>query len=352
MDENILKLLRSSDAAQRKKAIIAAGKSRDAAYLKPLTQVFYTDSEQALRDLAQKAVAHIRSSTTEPEAEVKTSASLSTAPGKSTQTVKVIQPTRARRYSFTRVLLLLLFFALTLGAAGAFVWVQRGDQIRYQLYLNQLNTQLDAPRELPIGETAWGDLSGSVYETQISDTTLYYIQEPSGTMPEGGWSVVACIHGTNGSGQNCLNWMGDGRAYYEGVIFVAPTFSGDGQGYQYDKAAGDMRVILSQIEAYYRINWSHSVIYGFSGGGMFASIYTANYPLDFAGAVLGNAPEYQLPPTNTAVKYAVITGETDGNLQFASSYVTEMERRGTAVWSSLMLENVGHTVTLDHVDLS
>jgi predicted esterase len=347
VDATILKLLRSTDPAERRKAIIAAGKSLDTAYLKPLTQVYYTDSEAELRDLAQKACQHLRKYSTSETDAVKPPTPTPAAANR----VRTVPRERPSRYSPPRFLMFLLFFAAVLSAAAAFVWYQRGDAIRYHLYLNHFNSELDKAREMKPGETDWGDLDGRVFQTQISETTIVYIQEPSGKMPEGGWSMVACIHGTNGNAMNCFNWMGD-RAYYEGVIFIAPTYSGEGQGFQYTQAAKDMRIILDRVEDYYQINWAHTVIYGFSGGGMFASYYTANYPHDFAGAVFGSAPQYKLPRTDSPVKVAVVIGDSDGNLPYTSDYVTQMERRGTPVWRSLMLPNVGHNVTLDHVELT
>ena len=58
-----LEMLQSSDPAQRRQAIIALGKSADKRALKPLGQVYKTDPDESLRQLALKAGRHIQKTT-------------------------------------------------------------------------------------------------------------------------------------------------------------------------------------------------------------------------------------------------------------------------------------------------
>jgi hypothetical protein len=58
-----LKMLQSSDPAQRRQAIIALGKSADKRALKPLGSVYKTDPDESLRQLALKAGRHIQKTT-------------------------------------------------------------------------------------------------------------------------------------------------------------------------------------------------------------------------------------------------------------------------------------------------
>jgi tetratricopeptide (TPR) repeat protein len=55
--------LKSGDAVRRREAIIALGKSGDAAALKPLAEVYRNDPEPALRELALKAGKYLRQQT-------------------------------------------------------------------------------------------------------------------------------------------------------------------------------------------------------------------------------------------------------------------------------------------------
>ena len=55
-----LEMLQSSDPAQRRKAIIALGKSGDKRALKPLGKAYKTDPDESLRQLALKAGRHIQ----------------------------------------------------------------------------------------------------------------------------------------------------------------------------------------------------------------------------------------------------------------------------------------------------
>ncbi len=59
MSEQILTLLNNPDASQRKRGISAAAKTADRRYLKPLAQIYKTDPDPALRELAKKAGAYI-----------------------------------------------------------------------------------------------------------------------------------------------------------------------------------------------------------------------------------------------------------------------------------------------------
>lgn len=64
-----LKLLQSQDVEKRKQAIVALGKSGNRAALKPLSQVYKTDSDPTLRELALKAGKHLQKSLTAEEEE-------------------------------------------------------------------------------------------------------------------------------------------------------------------------------------------------------------------------------------------------------------------------------------------
>jgi hypothetical protein len=60
MIDELVQQLQSADPEQRRQAIIALGKSRDPTALQHLAQVYRTDPEPGLRDLAQRAGRHLR----------------------------------------------------------------------------------------------------------------------------------------------------------------------------------------------------------------------------------------------------------------------------------------------------
>lgn len=60
MIDQLVQQLQSTDPDQRRQAIIALGKSKDPAALQHLAQIFRTDPEPDLRDLAKRAGQHIR----------------------------------------------------------------------------------------------------------------------------------------------------------------------------------------------------------------------------------------------------------------------------------------------------
>lgn len=63
MIDTFVKQLKSNDAARRREAIIALGKSNDRAALQPLAEVYKNDPEPALRELALKAGRYLRQQT-------------------------------------------------------------------------------------------------------------------------------------------------------------------------------------------------------------------------------------------------------------------------------------------------
>lgn len=356
VDEKILALLRSKDAEQRRKAIIAAGKSGDPAYIKPLNHLVMTETDAALRELAQKASQHIRSkggTAAPPRPSAASSKPTAAKAVKPASAVPVVTPKRSSspRYSAVKFVTFLLFVGVVIGGAAYFIWTMRGDQIRQQLYANDLSQRLATAAEFPSdGATAGAVLEGKYYRTRVSGVTDFFVQEPEGQTPENGWPMVMCVHGSGGTANDCFRWMGE-RAAREKVVFIVPTFFGD-SGFAYESAARDTRTFLSRIEDYYRVNWTHTVIVGFSGGAMFASIYSADYAADFAGVVLGNLPAYKMPPFDSTVRYGVIVGDQDALLPQSRAFISEMVQRGTPVWRSEILPNVGHTVTLTHVDMT
>ena len=60
MLDQLIRQLDDADPARRKQAVIALGKSRDASALKPLANVYRSDPEPEIRELARKAGVYIK----------------------------------------------------------------------------------------------------------------------------------------------------------------------------------------------------------------------------------------------------------------------------------------------------
>lgn len=367
MDERIFAALRSKDPDQRRKGILAAGKSGDAVYLKTLNHLIYTDDSADLRELAQKASQHIRAKGGDTSAPA--SASRRSAPKVARPPAVTRQPEpanvppasaepkqpRKSRYSVGRLIPFVLFVVVVMGAGALFLWLAAGDSVSRQLYLDSLNTRMGNAPSLPRdGTRAANVLNGQLFRSQTSPNAEFFIQEPTGTMPAGGWPIVMCVAGGTPRSESCFGWMGE-RAANEKVLFISPSFymtTAGGEGWSASIAGEDTRIFLNDLDAYYLINWRHSVMYGFSAGASFTAYYTGIYTLDFAGAVLGGFPGYEaLPPTDSPVRYGVITGEFDSRLTIANEFTAEMAGRGTPVWREETVSGAGHDVTIADIDM-
>src|SRR5512134_3316481 len=60
VDKKLLKQLKDNDPKVRRKAIVALADSRDLAALAPLNDVLKNDPEPKLREVAQRAIIHLR----------------------------------------------------------------------------------------------------------------------------------------------------------------------------------------------------------------------------------------------------------------------------------------------------
>lgn len=365
MDERILAALRSKEPDQRRKGILAAGKSGDAVYLKTLNHLIYTDDSADLRELAQKASQHIRAKggDTSAPASRRPAAKVARPPTAARQPEPTdIPPSsaapkqpRARRYSPGRMIPFLLFVVVIMGAGALFLWVVAGDSIRFQLYLDSLNRNMGNAPTLPLdGSRAANVLNGQLFRSQTSPNAEFFIQEPTGTMPEGGWPIVMCVAGGTPRADQCFGWMGE-RAANEKVLFISPSFymtTAGGEGWSASIAGEDTRRFLNDLDLYYLIDWRSSVLYGFSAGASFSMYYTSVHMLDFAGAVVSGLAGYeQLPPTSSPVRYGVITGEFDSRLSIAQQFTGEMAGRGTPIWREEVVSGAGHEVTIADIDL-
>lgn len=367
MDERILAALKSKDPDQRRKGIMAAGKSADPVYLKALNNLIYTDDVADLRELAQKAAQHIRAKGGDTPAappaprSPRPASKSARPPAKARQTGQTDTPPpaapqrRPRRYTPGRMLAFLLFVVVIVGAGALILWLTAGDSIQLQLYLDNINRRMGNAPTLPIdGSRAANALNGQLFRSQPTSNAEFFVQEPTGTMPAGGWPIVMCVAGGTPRADQCFGWIGE-RAGREKVLFAAPSFymtTAGGQGWSASVATADTRIFLDQLDAYYTINWGRSVMYGFSAGASFTAYYTSAHTLDFAGAVLGGFPGYeQLPPTDSPVRYGVITGEYDARLPIAQQFITEMAKRGTAVWREQTVSGVGHSVSVADIEM-
>lgn len=353
LNNDILAYLKDQDPQRRRQAIIAAGRSGDPAYIKPLQNLGYTDSDPELRELANKAIQHLRKQQPAPAAPPQSR----TVPAENTAPAAKAPPRKIERDSRWSAggAIALVIFTLTIIGVGVFaVWSTYGEMFQQGARQQQMIARLQAAPPLPLdGSTAGAALNGAVYHTVATAMTSYYVQEPVGATPPGGWSLVIALHGWTGGATDMLIPYGQ-TALDNGAILVAPTFD-HGPGYGgYDAVFYDIGLIYDDLKRYYPIHPRATVLTGFSWGGRVAQFYTAAYPERFGGAVVGGSREYRLPPPTSAVQYAVFVGANDffddvDRPALARAFANDMAAQGMPVWYFEETPGVGHSMVGNQV---
>lgn len=343
MDQAVLALLKSKDPEQRKQGILQAGRSGDPAYIKPLTQLSYTESDAQLRTITEKAIQHLRKQA--PKAK--------SATPNTTQTPVVMPKPQTQGYSVGGIAALLGFTVLVIGVVGAIVFSTRGSEIWRVLQQQQIQSRYKDLADFPLNSTSPASLNGQVYRSQINDLMSYYVQEPSGIPPANGWPLVVAIHGWQGNAFSMISAFSE-RADREGVILATPSYN-HGMEVSYDDYYAVLSILLDDLRGYYPINQSATVLTGFSWGGRITQFYTTTYPYQFAGAVVGGSREYLLPNYTNPTQYAIFIGADDffDNVDRPArtlDFVGQMQAQGSPVWYYEITPGVGHEMVSGQID--
>lgn len=347
MNNQLLSQLTHQDPHQRRQAIIALGKSGNPAALEPLQQVYKSDPDPAVRELAAKAGYHIKAL----QAQAPKKASLTPEEIEAINLKKASQrPAKKEKNPANYILNLLIFLMVLviLIGSGVLYWLfntETGEALLWQL-------RMPEPQSLGNPQLNAGNLNGVLWEGRISSKTTYMIQEPNGTPPPEGWPLLVGVHGSGGSAEDALFWAREAKD--RGVLVVAPTFSPESPGsneYLHADTFPDLLLILRDIEQRYPIDPDVRVLFGFSMGGGFTGSFTATYVEEFTGGGIFGPRSVQQPPSWSPVQYVVSTGTSDSRINAATDFVAAMEQRGTPVWKSYFPEGRGHVIKDDQIDL-
>ncbi|MBL8133027.1 MAG: hypothetical protein JNL42_14295 [Anaerolineae bacterium] len=363
MEDQILARLRAEHPAERREGVRQAAESGDPAYIKALWAIHDSDPSQELRDLAQNAVAQIRrAQKARAAAEAGDSAppqvERSSPPPRPAARGKASRSSR----SSSAVLPVLVVGALFVGLVGVVVWAvinAVSTPIQQAASTVDFISRLATPRQFPVveGGSAPDRLTGEFWVGTTVPFSSFYVLEPTGETPPGGWSMLLVLH----------DWLTDGlvmmqpyaqRAAEEGVILVAASWDHrmtmmtyEGDWFYTD----DLFEMLSAVWTYYPLHERAQVIAGFGWGANLASSISASYPDAFPGVVLGGADRYSLPPQGSAAHYAVLVGENDAadgvnRPQQALDFVLAMRTQEMPVWSAEVVPGLGHEMPAQQID--
>ncbi len=173
----------------------------------------------------------------------------------------------------------------------------------------------------------------------------YYLYLPPDYTPDRDWPVFVGIHGTGGSGLDCLQLWQE-YADREGFLLVCPSLADESGGWYQSEGEAALLGILRRVRQECRTQ-RRVFLAGFSAGGEFVQGFAFDHPGDVAAVAVLSAGNY-MPPTRRAreIPFLVVIGERDraAGIKNAESFVALLEQEGIPVELRL-LPKTGHEVT-------
>jgi pimeloyl-ACP methyl ester carboxylesterase len=334
MDSEIANLLKENDTIRRREGIIRAARSGDPSYIYILDEKCMSETDPDLQALINRALIYLQNNNAQlPDQSAVPQNPLASAPIPT-------HPLPAPKTNDSRT-------AKRATSASP-------DTLQRSLWQNQFDIKLASAVAVPGTPLGANErLTGKVYNTRVSALTRYLVVEPNANPEPAGWPVLFVLHGWMGNGLSEIPTYAD-QAAHDGIILVGPTFD-HASNPSYEAVYHDIRVILGQIKAHYRVDWRASVLAGFSWGGRVAQFYSVVYIKDFGGAVVGGSREYMTVPSNSLLRYAIFVGTTDflddvDRSKLAQAFVASMAQAGKPVWYFENSPGVGHQLVPEQVN--
>ncbi len=410
MDPELLAQLQNPDPAVRRKAIVALGRTKDLAALKPLAAVYHNDPVPELRELARQAGRYIQQQNTpapepvapppdvEPEPPAPEQASAA-APAPSAAPVITRADVQHGQEHFRAARDLheageqaraIKELALALhadpGLAKEPVFVSLASDVLGAPPRAAIRTLLDPERRQAAFRAAvaarrrtarrrgcaagpvlavlalllaFGALALTLWWIVDDDTVdsirhrytvwrltrdeqslpggrAYYLYEPPGAIPNGGWAVIVALHGSGASGEDMLTPELLDLADDERALLVAPNLGGSGT---LDANAGQIEG-LSQIVAYVReahaVSTEGVVLYGYEQGGVLATAFLAAHPEQVYAVVAESPPGVFVPEPREGEgvplpPLVLVYGEADALAQTSQAAIDALHAQGHPV---------------------
>lgn len=176
----------------------------------------------------------------------------------------------------------------------------------------------------------------------------YFLLEPSGSVPEGGWPVVVALHGYGGQGGDMMSIAS--LFTQEGIVYVAPTFGGYAP-YPGEGPIKPMLNILNDINEQMPIDPDRVVLLGFSQGGTFAYRFSVYHPEWVGAVVTAGAPDLSAGEPTENMPYVFTWGENDGLQDLVlPEHVYPLVDRGYTNINYFVISDAGHEVTPYAID--
>jgi predicted esterase len=183
--------------------------------------------------------------------------------------------------------------------------------------------------------------------------TEYYLYLPPDYSPDRDWPVFVGVHGTGGSGANCLSRWQE-YADEERFVLVCPSLADEGGGWYQEAGERLLKKIIRQVEQECRIQ-KRVFLAGFSAGAEFIQGYAFHYPESVAGVAVLSAGNYYEPSTLRAkeIPFLVVIGDQDNpvGIKSARLFTEVLEQKGFSI-ALHILPDVGHTVNAEAKEMT
>jgi len=331
--EKIAAQLKSFNPDKRKQAMIYLAKHGGKEHLSLLKDAYLNDPEPALRENAKQAAIYIRKRMEQP-AEAPPAAS---APPKKErlQGAEKARAYRAEVESRERGNLW-LFGIISLVVGAVVLWLLLGRQVLRLVDESTVEARLQAALPLKSSERepeAAGE--GKLYSTAFDAGSGFYLQEGSGPMPTGGWTLIVAIFG--GTGRDALSWL-TRNAAQENFMILTPYFQIGGDGLINTQTAQTVtNNALNIVQSNYQINLQTLTAYGYLQGANFFSFYTANQRGKFAIVSLTEATNFSQQPDLRA-RYLVLGSSNNEVNDVSAELITRLSVLRADVVSQIFIQ--------------
>jgi|GEM_PF-1491921 predicted esterase len=176
-------------------------------------------------------------------------------------------------------------------------------------------------------------------ERSLPGGRTYYLYEPSGMIPNSGWSVIVALHGGGATGEDMLTRELMDLADNERALLVAPNLDSLSAFSIMSPSAGaieDLSAIVTHIREAYAVTPGGVVLYGYDQGARLATAFLAAHPEQVYAVVAESPPGVVVPePTEDegvpTPPLTIVFGEADAMAQTTQPEIEALQEQGYQV---------------------
>lgn len=177
-------------------------------------------------------------------------------------------------------------------------------------------------------------------ERSLPGGRTFYLYEPDGAIPNGGWAVVVALHGGGATGEDMLTAELLDLADNERALLIAPNLDGlNTLSGALDSSSGvieDLSAIVAHVREAYAVSPEGIVLYGYDQGARLATAFLAAHPEQIyavvaespSGVVVPDAQEGEGVPVPPLT---LVFGQADALAQTTQPEIEALQEQGYPV---------------------